>query len=164
MIAHVICTCCRFCCPTTSRSDSHCSHFKSPLPPRLMDGLSFLRFLRIFFLSMRENISIPSLSPASHQRMCWEAHTRGEGKETERPSSNPSIPTSQNAAPSLPPSSLERRFRPTAALGGSWRTLLLNLPSSSSLHRQLLSHCKAAASLLPRPDHPPHPHPKHKLL
>lgn len=68
MITHVICRCSRFCCPKMSRSDSHCSHFlisRVLRHPRLMDGLSFLRFRNGAFFNPAKHFhpfSVPKLA------------------------------------------------------------------------------------------------------
>lgn len=168
-MAHVICTCCRFCCPMMSLSDSHNSYFKSPLPCRLKDLLSFLRFSYIFFdtTNFFHSLSAPKLAQ-HHIKECAGRPTHegrgGKGREQRDLPPLPSIPTSLNTVPSIPPCSLEKRSRPTAGPGGSCRPLLLNLfffffaPSASVLHTARLQLPS------PRPDTAPPPPPERKLL
>lgn len=106
--------------------------FSALCHPGLMDGFQFLRFWLCFFFNPAKHFhpfSVAKLANASHQRMCWEAHTREEGKEQR---DLPPLPPSPHHKAQFPPSSLKWRFHPTAALGGSWTVLPSNL---------LLSNC-----------------------
>lgn len=110
VITHVICTCSRCCCSKMSRSDSHCSHFtilRILCHPRLMDGLSFLRFRYGFFFNPAKHFhpfSVPKLAKHHIKECAGEAHTREEGKEQK---GLPSLPPSPHHKTQLPPSSLK---------------------------------------------------------